>query len=125
MTTNPIPFTFVHSNRRVVCSVSALDGLTALAKEFKATRCVVVMDGYFQGGGVASRVSTLLREATGIEPVFHFVPGHEPDTASIEACASAMTTTNPDFVVAIGGGSAWTLPRWRGCCWLTRAPPNR
>ena len=106
MTTNPTPFTFVHSNWRIVCSVNALDTLTALGKEFKATRCVVVMDSYFQGGDVASRVSALLREATGTEPVFHFVPGHEPDTASIEACASAMTATDPDFVVAIGGGSA-------------------
>jgi alcohol dehydrogenase class IV len=102
----PQPFVFVHSNQRIVSSWGALDRLTDLAREFSAKRCVVVMDGYFQGSATADRVASLLQAATGNAPTLHFVPAHEPDVASVEDCAAALRGVDPDFVVALGGGSA-------------------
>ncbi|MCY7308550.1 MAG: iron-containing alcohol dehydrogenase [Rhodoferax sp.] len=100
------PFVFVHSNQRIVSAWGALDRLTDLAREFKAARAAVVMDGYFHNSETASRIATLLQTATGQQPVFYFVPAHEPDTTSVAACTAAMHAVNPDFVVVIGGGSA-------------------
>jgi len=101
-----LPFVFVHSNRRIVSAWGALDRLTDLAKEFQAKRCAVVLDGYFQGSETAGRVAALLQAVTGDVPTCHFVPAHEPDTDSVEACAAALQAADPDFVVALGGGSA-------------------
>jgi len=102
----PQPFVFVHSNHRIISAWGGLDRLTDLAREFKAARCAVVMDGYFQGSETAARIASLLQTATGENPVFHFVPAHEPDTETIQACVAALTAVDPDFVVAVGGGSA-------------------
>ena len=41
------PFTFVHSNRRVVFGWDSLDRLPELAKEFGARRPAAILDGYF------------------------------------------------------------------------------
>jgi alcohol dehydrogenase class IV len=106
MSDNCLPFTFVHSNRRIVSAWNATDKLADLAHEFKAKRAALVMDAYFANSDVASRLSDLLRGATGTQPALHFVPGHEPDTDSIEACRDALAVADPDFVVAVGGGSA-------------------
>lgn len=100
------PFVFVHSNQRIVSSWGALDRLTDLAREFGARRGAVVLDGYFQGSATADRVASLLQAATGTAPALHFVPAHEPDTESVEACAATLQQADPDFVVALGGGSA-------------------
>ncbi len=102
----PQPFVFVHSNQRIISAWGALDRLNDLAREFKAARCAVVMDGYFQGSEAAARIASLLRTAAGESPTFYFVPAHEPDTQTIEACAAALAAVAPDFVVTVGGGSA-------------------
>jgi alcohol dehydrogenase len=102
----PNDFVFVHSNQRIISAWGALDKLTDLAREAKASRCAVVMDGYFRDGAVAERVAVLLHAATGAAPLQHFVPAHEPDTDSVQACATALAGYGPDFVVALGGGSA-------------------
>lgn len=102
----PQPFTFVHSNRRVICAPNAIDKVADLAKECGSRRPAVVMDAYFQSGELAARVAALLRVAGGTEPAFHFVPAHEPDTATVEACAATLAAADPDLVVAVGGGSA-------------------
>jgi len=101
-----LPFTFVHSNRRIVSAWNATDRLTDLARECQARRAAVVMDAFFENSDVASRVSDLLRAATGSRPALHFVPAHEPDTTSIEACRDALAAADPDFIVVLGGGSA-------------------
>jgi len=100
------PFVFVHSNRRIISQWGGLEKLPDLAREYHARRCAVVMDGYFSGGEVASRIAGLLEGASGAAPLMHFVPAHEPDTESVEACAAALLRHRPDFVVAVGGGSA-------------------
>lgn len=99
-------FVFVHSNRRIISQWGGLDKLPDLVREHRATRCAVVMDGYFQGGEVAERIKGLLGDAAGAAPFMHFVPTHEPDTESVEACAAALQGHRPDFIVAVGGGSA-------------------
>lgn len=99
-------FVFVHSNRRIISQWGGLDKLPDLAREHRATRCAVVMDGYFRDGDVAERIKVLLGDVTGLAPLMHFVPTHEPDTQSVEACAAALHAHGPDFVVAVGGGSA-------------------
>ena len=99
-------FTFVHSNRRIISAWNGIDKLGDLAREAKAQRAAVVLDSYFENSALAARVSALLSVATGTAATLHFVPGHEPDTASIEACRDALAAADPDFIVAVGGGSA-------------------
>ena len=100
------PFTFVHSNRRVISAWKGVDKLGDLAREAKATSAAVVMDAFFENTGVATQICQLLQDATGNPPAVHFVPTHEPDTATIEACRDALAACSPDFIVALGGGSA-------------------
>lgn len=106
MQTTPQPFEFVHSNRRVICAWDGIGQLGELARKAGAKRAALAMDTYFSGTDVAQRVESLLREATGSAPVLHFVPAHEPDTGTVEACAAALAHAEPDLIVAIGGGSA-------------------
>ncbi len=106
MQNTPQAFTFVHSNRRVISAWGGMDKLGELAREAGASRPAVVMDGFFENGELAARVGAALHAACGNTVAFHFVPAHEPDTVSIEACAAALTAANPDIVIAIGGGSA-------------------
>jgi alcohol dehydrogenase len=104
---NPLaPFTFVHSNRRVVYAPGALDRLADLVKESGLERAAVVLDAYFMTTPLRARLDALLREATGASPAFHGVPAHEPDTETIDACRNALIAADPDLVVAVGGGSA-------------------
>ena len=102
----PAPFNFVHSNRRVICAWGGVDRVGDLAREHGAKRPALVMDVFFQGGEVESRVTRHLQTATGTAPACHFVPAHEPDTTTIEACAATLRAADPDFIVVIGGGSA-------------------
>lgn len=102
----PQPFTFVHSNRRVICAWRGLDRLADLATEGRCKRPAVVMDAFFADGEVAARIDAMLRSTCGASPTFHFVPAHEPDTDTVEACAAVLGEAAPDLIVAVGGGSA-------------------
>ena len=102
----PQPFVFVHSNQRIVSGWGAIERLSELAREHRAAQCAVVMDAYFRDSALAGQVRELLAAATDTVPNPHFVPAHEPDTDSVEACAAALAAQRPDFIVAIGGGSA-------------------
>lgn len=107
----PAPFNFVHSNRRIICAWDGISRLGDLAREAGASRPALVMDAFFEGSATAARVQALLTEGTGNTPVCHFAPPYEPDTSGIEACAAALVPANPDFIVAIGGGSAMDLAK--------------
>lgn len=107
----PAPFNFVHSNRRIICAWDGISRLGDLAREAGARRPALVMDAFFAGSATAARVQALLTEGTGNAPVCHFAPPYEPDTVGIEACAAALAPANPDFIVAIGGGSAMDLAK--------------
>ena len=100
------PFNFVHSNRRVISAWQGVSKLGDLAREANAKSAAVVMDAFFENTEVAAQVCQLLQEATGSALAVHFVPAHEPDTATIEACRDALAACSPDFIVALGGGSA-------------------
>lgn len=102
----PTPFTFTHSNRRVIVAWDGTAKLGDLAREAASQRAAVVMDAFFEHGAVAARIAELLQTATGCAAAFHFVPTHEPDTESVGACAAALAAVSPDLVVAVGGGSA-------------------
>ncbi len=106
MTNTCTPFTFVHSNRRIISAWKGIDKLSDLAREAKATSAAVVMDAFFENTEVAAHICQLLHDATGSTPAVHFVPAHEPDTATIEACRDVLAACSPDFIVALGGGSA-------------------
>src|SRR5205814_215036 len=102
------PFTFLHSSRRVIFGWDSLAKLAELAKEFGCKRPAVVLDAFFMPTPLKVRLSKLLEEATGTEPLFHSVPEHEPDTASVEACAPALTVSAPKVVTAYAGYDAVT-----------------
>ena len=106
MNQTPPTVNFVHSNRRLIAAWNGTDQLAALAREAGCRRAAVVMDAFFKDGALAARVASLLHDGTGCAPVFHFVPGHEPDTGSVGACAAALGQADPDLVVVVGGGSA-------------------
>lgn len=99
-------FTFLHSSRRVIFGWGSLDKLAELAREFACKRPAVVIDAYFMPTPLKDRLSALLEEATGTQSVFHAVPGNEPDTAAVEACAATLAHAAPDLVIGLGGGSA-------------------
>jgi alcohol dehydrogenase class IV len=90
----------------VIFGWDSLTKLAELAKEFGCKRPVVVLDAFFMPTPLKERLSALLEEATGKEPLFHSVPGHEPDTASVEACAASLKRAAADLVIGLGGGSA-------------------
>ena len=100
------PFTFLHSSRRVIFGWDSLAKLAELAKEFGCKRPAVVLDAFFMPTPLKERLMALLKEATGTDPLFHAVPGHEPDTASVEACAASLKRAISDFVIGVGGGTA-------------------
>lgn len=100
------PFTFVHSTRRVVFGWDALSRLVELAKEAGARRPAAVIDAYFMATPLRARLAELLREATGAEAPLHAVAAGEPDVRAVEACAADLAAARPDFIVAVGGGSA-------------------
>ena len=102
----PQPFSFVHSNRRVISGWGCIEKLAELATESGSQRPAVVMDVFFENGELATRIAGALHAACGLRPAFHFVPAHEPDTDTVEACAAALAAADPDMIVAIGGGSA-------------------
>jgi alcohol dehydrogenase class IV len=100
------PFTFLHSSRRVIFGWDSLSELAQLAKEFGCKRPAVVLDAFFMPTPLKDRLAALLKEATGTEPLFHAVPGREPDTASVETCAASLKRAIADFVIGLGGGTA-------------------
>ena len=99
------PFTFLHSTRRVIFGWDSLVQLDALAKERGLKRPAAVIDEYFAGTALQDRLRDILTRATGTEPVFHAIPSYEPDAPGVEACAATLASANPDFIVAVGGGS--------------------
>lgn len=99
------PFTFLHSTRRVIFGWDSLVQLDALAREHGLRRPAAVIDEYFIGTALQDRLRDILKRATGTEPVFHAIPSHEPDAPGVEACAATLASANPDFIVAVGGGS--------------------
>jgi len=107
----PAQFSFVHSNRRIICAWNGIDRLADLAREAGARRPALVMDAFLEGSTTAARAQAFLTEATGRAPKCHLTPPHEPDTDDIEACAAALAGCDPDFMVVIGGGSAMDLAK--------------
>src|SRR5882757_9784699 len=101
MDPTPAPFTFFHSSRRVIQAWDALDRLADLATEAGARRTAVILDGFFRNSALAGKVSELLTKATGAPPLLYFVPVHEPDTASLEACRDALAGVDPELIVGI------------------------
>ena len=99
-------FVFFHSARRVVHAAGALARLDAIAKEFGCTRPALVIDGFFVGGEIEARAVAALKAGTGASPVVVPVPTHEPTTDTIAAAAEALAASDPDLIVAVGGGSA-------------------
>jgi alcohol dehydrogenase len=106
MDQTPPAFTFNHSSRKVIQAWDGVEKLSDLARDSGAQRAAAIFDGFFKGSALAEKVSDLLAKATGAKPLLHFVPAHEPDTASLEACRDALATVDPDLIVGVGGGSA-------------------
>lgn len=105
MMQGPQSFNFVHSNRRIVSGAGTIGSLGEMVKSAGASRPALVMDAYFHDKTLAEELSRQLLTACGTKPVVHFVPAHEPDVETVEACVQVVHEGNPDVIVAVGGGS--------------------
>lgn len=104
--TSIAPFSFVHSNRRVIFGWDALDALADIARRAGCRRPALVLDAFFLDSSLRERVSAMLQSSAGTPPVVHGIPAEEPDNATIDACRDALAHADPDLIVVIGGGSA-------------------
>lgn len=100
------PCTLFHATRRVIFGAGKLMAIADLVDEFGCKRPAVVLDAYFEAGGMQQRLDSLFEIATGGGAAFHLVPNHEPDTRSVEACRAFLEGAAPDMIIAIGGGTA-------------------
>ncbi|MCY4261017.1 MAG: iron-containing alcohol dehydrogenase [Rhodobacteraceae bacterium] len=110
---NVTPFTFFHSTHRVRYAPGALNELGSLAEEFGCRQAVVIADEFFIGSEVEARLGDVLGS---MDPVFHGVPQHEPDTDTIEAARAFLTESQPDLIIALGGGSAMDAAKVARMC---------
>ena len=99
----PSPFTFMHSTHTVTYGAGSVSALVDAASKAKSARALVYLDAFFTGTGVQDKLSEILKD---LDPAFHAVPQHEPDTDSVAAAADALRERDADLVVAVGGGSA-------------------
>jgi len=95
-------FTFLHSTHRVLAGSGTLDCLADIARENRASRPAVILDGYFDTADMRARLAGLLGGATR----FHAAPQREPDTTTVDACHAFLAQAPFDLLVALGGGSA-------------------
>jgi alcohol dehydrogenase class IV len=100
------PFVFLHSTQRIIQGWGAVEKLADLARERAARRAAIVADAFFAGTPSLGRIARSLETAIGSHPAVHAIAPHEPDIASVEACRETLARTDPDLVVAVGGGSA-------------------
>jgi len=96
-------FILLHSTHRIVFGAGSIATLGDLAEEFECRRAAVLVDAFFLGGMVETRIREILGSC---ELAFHGVPQHEPDTETVEAARAMLAAFEPDLIVALGGGSA-------------------
>ncbi len=101
----PPPFVFRHSTRQVIFGWGQLDHVGALARGHGARRCALAIDEVFRDTDLHRRLTKVLGDATGTVPTIYFVPAREPDIDVTNACHALFAETDPDMIVAIGGGS--------------------
>lgn len=90
---------------RLVVGPDTVGRLGELAREFAATRALVVSDpGVVRAGHTAAGISALegVRVASTLFDRF----GENPTTEHVEAGAAVAREVRPDLIVAIGGGSS-------------------
>src|ERR1700722_5442787 len=101
----PQPFSFVHSSRRVIHGIDCLDRLKEIAAEAGARSAAILLDGFFVTGPVEERLRRILAPAVGEKITFHTIAAGEPDTEMVSACHAELAASPPDLIVAVGGGS--------------------
>ena len=95
------PFSFVHSNRRVVYAWDAIAQLPEIVRSSGCKRPALVLDRFFLDSPLRDQLQTMLHPL-----VVHGIPAEEPDVATIEACRDALAASDSDLIVVVGGGSA-------------------
>ncbi len=113
------PFVFNHSTYQVRYAAGGLDELGALADEFGCRQAAVVADSFFLGGDMETRLKEILKS---VNPVFHGIPQHEPDTDDVEAARTFMADAGADMIIALGGGSAMDAAKVARMCMSNPGP---
>ncbi|MDA1039395.1 MAG: iron-containing alcohol dehydrogenase [Planctomycetota bacterium] len=98
------PYVF-RAPTRLIIGPSTLSRLGELAREFRATRALVVSDpGVVKAGHAAAGISAL--EGVGVACTLFDCFGENPTTEHADAGAAVALAVQPDLIVAIGGGSS-------------------
>ena len=99
------PFTFRHSTQQIVFAPGAIKHLADRLQSYCCHRAALVVDEYFADGDVIDDLRCQF-DARAMSLSTHVLPNQEPDTDSVEDCLQFLARTNPDCVIALGGGSA-------------------
>lgn len=98
------PFTLHQSATTIVYGAGCVATLPDIASKRGARRVAVVLDDFFTDGDLEARLRGLF-SSTETDVVVHGVPNREPDTDSVEACHAVFVASDPDMIIAVGGGS--------------------
>lgn len=100
-----IPNVLSQSPVRVVFGPGTLSQLGAIAREFGATRVLLVSDPHIVAAGYVDRAESVLKDA-GIEPLVFDGARENPTTEHVAAGVAAVRDAGVDLIVGLGGGSA-------------------
>ena len=107
--TNVTPFDF-RPRTRILFGANEFARLGEIARELNATRCLVIADpGIVQAGYVQQAVRSLKARRMQVFEFHDFEPN--PDVQMAEAAGAFCAQSNPDLIVAVGGGSTLDLAK--------------
>lgn len=109
-----LPFDFA-PRTRIVFGAGAIDQLGTLARQFRASRVLLVTDaGILRAGHVARAERSL--DAAGLKVVIFDRVVENPTTPVVEDCLTVARQAEIDFLVGLGGGSS--MDTAKGCNFL-------
>ncbi len=92
-------FSFSHATRQIVFGAGTFAQIGTFVRGAK--RGFVIVDPFFATHPAQAKLGEILQSV-----VFHSIPDGEPTAASVTAATQALESTDPDVVIALGGGSA-------------------
>lgn len=105
-------FTENHPNLRLVFGNGCVEQAGDLAREYGATKVLLVTDPGIVAAGHAALVSEHLEKA-GVEVSIFGHSKENPTTVCVDECAAVAKSESIDFIIGLGGGSS--MDTAKGC----------